>query len=390
MPFSISASHPTGSPAFAAGDWRWPAGHVLFWGFVLGFFVFFFGREAQSYGQSFLFVTLLLPVAMGTTYVLTHVLVPRYLLRGEYGRFALYGLYTLVVSVYLELLVLVGSFIFLAGYEMDAMNPATLDVFGLVVALYVVVFLAMAINLTARWHHLRGAHAEAERERLEAELELRKAELDRLETQMQPHFLFNTLNNLYGLTLEGSEDAPDVVLHLADLLDYVLDRSDRALVPVSEEVDHLETYLELERLRFGDRVDVEFAREEIPTEAYVAPMLFVPLVENAFKHGVRRSASGGWVRIGIRVRTDGLCFTVANSLPDDPSARPDDERSGIGLDNVRRRLELLYSEAAALHLDRTGESFTVRLEVPLRASEERPFDGTDASAVSPLGPSAPR
>ena len=363
-------------------DWRWPLGHVLFWAFVLGFFVFFFGREAQSYGQSLFFVALLLPVAMGTTYVLTHVLVPRYLLRGRYGRFALFGLYTIVVSVYLELLVLVGSFIFLAGYEMDAMNPATLDVFGLVVALYVVVFLAMAINLTTRWHRLRGAHAEAERERLEAELELRQAELARLETQMQPHFLFNTLNNLYGLTLEGSEDAPDVVLHLADLLEHVLDRSDRALVPLAEEVDHLETYLELERLRFGDRVEVEFERDEISHEDYVAPMLFVPLVENAFKHGVRRSASGGWVRIRVRVREDMLRFTVANSVPGDAPPKQEEERSGIGLENVRRRLELLYSESSPLSLEQTGNSFVARLELPLRASDDSPFESPESSFAS--------
>lgn len=350
-------------------DRRWPLIHALFWVLVCGFFVFFFGREAQSYGQSFLFVTLLLPVAMGTTYFLTHVLVPRYLLKGRYGRFALYAVYTLVVSVYLELLVLVASFVFLAGYETTAMNPATLDVFGLVVALYVVVFLAMAANLTVRWHRLRDAHARTEKERLEAELALREAELARLETQMQPHFLFNTLNNLYALTLEGSEDAPEVVLHLAEMLDYVLERSDRSYVPLRGELDHLETYLELERLRHGERVEIILDRGDISPEAHLAPLLLVPLVENAFKHGVRRSASGGWVRIRLRAEDGRLRFVVANSVP--AAGGSSSDSSGIGLANLRRRLELLYPGTHRLELDEEPRCFTARLEVPLRGAEEK-------------------
>jgi sensor histidine kinase YesM len=356
----------------SGAGWRPVAGHVLFWSAVLVFFVLYFGREAESYGQSLLFVALLLPVAMATTYFLTGVLVPRYLLPGRYARFALYAVYTLVASVYLELVVLVGSFVFFAGYEISAVNPATLDVFGLVVGLYLVVFLAMAANLTVRWNRLRAAHAAAEQARLEAQLKLREAELGRLKAQMHPHFLFNTLNNLYGLTLEGSEAAPDVVLRIADLLDYMLYRCDRPFVPLAGEVEHLRTYLELERLRYdAQRVQVTCDLGGALPEACVAPLLLVPLVENSFKHGVSRAAGTAWVRIRLRAADGQLRFTVENSKPAGEPVRSPGHAAGIGLANVRQRLSLLYPGTHTLDVCEEAAQFAVRLHLPLRKCDDK-------------------
>ena len=364
--------------------WHAPLGHLLFWGAVLGFFVLYFGREAESYTQSLLFVALLLPVAMATTYFLTGVLVPRYLLAGRYGHFALYAVYTLIVSVYLELVVLVVSFIFLADYQVSAMNPATLDIFGLVVGLYVVVFVAMAADLARRWHRLRAAHAETERARLEAELNLRDAELARLRMQMHPHFLFNTLNNLYGLTLERSDDAPDVVLRIADLLDYMLYRCDRPLVSLAGEIEHLKTYIELERLRYDERVDVTFDVDGGASDAHVAPLLLVPFVENGFKHSASRTADRAWIRIELRVVDGEMHFTVANSKPHDTAPEETGDGisrgapAGIGLANVRRRLDLLYPDAHDLTIRDTPAQFTVHLRLPLHDSDPLLHAPTDA------------
>lgn len=351
---------------------RSPAVHALFWCVVLVFFVLFFGREAASYKQSLLFVALLLPVAMATTYFLTHVLVPRYLLEGRYALFALYAVYTLVVSVCLELVVLVVSFIYLAGYRISEMNPATLDVFGLVVGLYVVVFLAMSADLAARWQRLRGAHVEAQQARLEAELRLREAELSRLKTQMHPHFLFNTLNNLYGLTLEGSRAAPDVVLHISDMLDYILYRCDRPFVPLPGEVEHLRTYLQLERLRYDDRVEITLNVEDPLSEACVAPLLLVPFVENSFKHGASRTAEASWVRVELSTADDYLRFTVENSKPSESRSPEYGGERGIGLDNVRRRLSLLYPREHDLEIRDEPDRYSICLRLPLRMCEDQP------------------
>lgn len=369
--------------------------HVLFWGATYVFFVLYFGREAGGYAGSLIFVALLMPVAMATTYFATGFLVPRYLLTGRYGLFTLYAVYALVGSVYLELVVLVGSFMLLAGYDLRDMNPAALDVFGMVVAFYVVVFLAVAANLAMRWHRLRSEHDDTERARLEAELALREAEMARLKAQMQPHFLFNTLNNLYGLTLERSDDAPEVVLRISEMLDYVLYRCDGPLVPLSAEVEHLRTYLDLERLRYGDRVDARMHVDGELPDGRIAPLLLTPFVENAFKHGAARTAGESWVDVRIRAAAGALHFEVENSRPasavdeasvvdeasgpaasrQSASANGDPSRGsepGIGLENVRRRLRLLYPDAHALEVEDLPERFVVRLRVPIHPIENAP------------------
>lgn len=404
--------------------------HVLFWSVAFGFFVVFFGREARSYSESTLFVALLLPVAMATTYFTAGLLVPRFLLTKRYALFVLYGVYALIASVYLELVVLIVSFMLLAGYEIEAMTPPTLDLMGLIVALYVVVFLAVAADLARRWQRLRVSHENTERARLEAELALREAELARLKSQMQPHFLFNTLNNLYGLTLERSDDAPDVVLRLSELLDYVLYRCNGKLVPLREEIEHLQTYLDLERLRYDQRVTIDMYVDGAVPEAYIAPLMLTPFVENGFKHGASSSVGRSWIVVRIGVEDGLLRFTVENAKPrartryrtagrnatpsgsqreapptdtqrdrmptgsardatpsasrrgEAPSADEapwaDEASSGIGLENVRRRLRLLYPEAHELIIEDLPDRYAVHLTVPIHPSPITQYCEVDA------------
>ena len=191
---------------------------------------------------------------------------PRYLMRRRYGLFVLYSGYTAVGSVYLELVVLVVFYIFVAEYRIEAIDPTVLDVFDLIVGLYLVVFLGLSIQFGRQWYLAQALQAKAQQARLEAELKLREAELALLKAQIQPHFLFNTLNNLYGLTLEKSEAAPEVVLQLSDLLDYVLYRSSAERVAIAEETAFLRNYVELEQLRYDDRLEVTFEADGIPEE----------------------------------------------------------------------------------------------------------------------------
>lgn len=356
--------------------------HVLYWGATYFFFVLYFGREANHYAESLLFVALLLPVAMATTYFATAFLLPRYLLQGRYALFALYGLYALIGSVYLELVVLMTTFILLAGYNVQRMSPPILDVFGLIVGLYAVVFLAVAADLATRWHRLRAEHdeterarLEAERARLEAELALREAELARLKGQMQPHFLFNTLNNLYGLTLERSDDAPEVVLRISEVLDYVLYRCDKALVPLSDELEHLKTHLELERLRYDERIDIRLDLDGKLPNGCIAPLLLTPFIENSFKHGVARTNKNSWVNIRVCTENGRLHFSVENGKPDPGGTAPGPkaaDAAGIGLENVKRRLCLLYPDAHELIIEDLPDRYAVRLRIPIHSCQDFP------------------
>lgn len=345
------------------------AGQVVFWTGVLAFFTFFFGRESGDFGHSLLFVGLLLPVAIGTVYMLSDVLVPRFLFKRLYGRFALYTAYTIIASIHLEAVVVILTFIFGAEYRIEEMDPAALDITGLIVGLYVVVFLGICIRLAQRSHRLQASHAAVQQARLETELKLREAELALLKAQIHPHFLFNTLNNLYGLTLERSDAAPDVVLGLSDLLDYVLHQAEVDRVPLQREIDFLETYLSLERIRYDGRLDVRLEAEDVDPGALIAPLLLVPLLENSFKHGARRDAGRPWIRIRLEMEGPVLCVTISNSKPP-VSGAADRKSHGLGLENVRRRLELLYPGTHDLKiLDEAGH-FEVDLSIHLEETHD--------------------
>jgi LytS/YehU family sensor histidine kinase len=249
------------------------------------------------------------------------------------------------------------------------MQQATRDSLNLIVGLYLVVFLAVAIHLLERWYTMQAAHAKAERARLETELQLKEAELKLLRDQIHPHFLFNTLNNLYSLTLTGSKHAPDVVLNISEMLDYMLYRCDAPRVPLAGEVDNLHHYLSLEKLRYGPRVDVTFQMPG-PTDGdlathTIAPLLLLPFVENSFKHGVSQERDMCRVEIRLALVGRDLTFSVTNTKP--PEATPVDDASGIGLANVRKRLDLLYPETNRLDIDDAPHRFTATLHLKLDA-----------------------
>jgi sensor histidine kinase YesM len=342
-----------------------PLAHVAFWLVALGFYTVYFARETGNYMQSLLFVCLLLPVAMGTTYFTIYVLIPRYLFERRYGRFLLYLTYTLIASIYLELVLVWVVFILIAGLDLSAVNAEMRDVVNLGVGLYLVVFLAAAINLFQRWYRMQAANAALTRAKLEAELKLKEAELQLLRAQIHPHFLFNTLNNLYGLTLERSDRAPEVVLSIADMLDYMLYRCNAPRVALDDELQYLRNYLALEGLRYDDRVTVSFDIEGETAGLEIAPMLLIPFVENAFKHGVSQDAGRAWVKIILEIEGQLLRFSVANSRPENASPG---FTEGLGLQNARRRLDLLYPDQYELNLAAQVEEFraalTLNLEKP--------------------------
>ena len=344
---------------------RWLA-HVFFWIGVLAFYTLYFSRVQNGYRQSFLFVCLLLPITIATTYFLLYFLIPRYLFTRRYGRFALYSLYTLVTSIHLELVVVIFSFVFIAEYQVGPMNTATRDVLNLVVGMYLVVFVAVAANLFKRWYAMQAAHAQLQSARIEAALKLREAELKLLRAQINPHFLFNTLNNLYGLTLERSEQAPDVVLRLSDLLDYVLYRCNTPRVPLNDEIQYVRNYLALETLRYNERVQITFDTTGLTEHACIAPMLLIPFVENSFKHGLSQVRHAGHVRIALSLDEGTMTFTVENSVPPKPHpGTPPPYTEGIGLQNVRKRLALLYPDAHTLTVEDHADAFRITLTLQL-------------------------
>ncbi len=208
-------------------------------------------------------------------------------------------------------------------------------------------------------------------ERIKRDLENRnlQSELSFLKSQINPHFLFNTLNSLYALTLKKSDKAPEIVLRLSDMMRYMLYESNEKKVSLDKEVESIRNYLELERIRYGDKAEIAFEYSGEAAEKYkIPPLLFIPFLENAFKHGLSNSLSEGYVHVNLMVAEGELQFDIVNSKSDDPK----DERyyrGGIGLSNVKRRLELIYGNHYYLKLKDSFDKYSVSLNIELNAIE---------------------
>lgn len=195
------------------------------------------------------------------------------------------------------------------------------------------------------------------------ELEKTTAELNFLKAQVNPHFLFNTLNNLYALILEKSDKSGEAVLKLADIMKYTLAEGKEDKVMLQKEIELLENYTELERLRKPD-AEIIFKSSGDTQNYFITPLLLLPLVENAFKYGLNSVSKNGFVRISIAAATKGLQVIVENNVP--PVKNEEALKSlGIGIENVKQRLAILYPGKYMIKIDSKTESFIVNLQLQL-------------------------
>lgn len=193
------------------------------------------------------------------------------------------------------------------------------------------------------------------------ELEKTTAELNFLKAQVNPHFLFNTLNNLYALILEKSDKSGEAVLKLADIMKYILAEGKEDKVGLQKEIELLYNYTELERLR-KPGAEIIFTASGNTQQHVITPLLLLPLVENAFKYGLNSVSKNGFVRITITALAGTVQVTVENNIP--PVTNNEAIRSlGMGIENVKQRLEILYPGKHLIHIDRKTESFLVNLQL---------------------------
>ncbi len=197
-------------------------------------------------------------------------------------------------------------------------------------------------------------------------------ELSFLKSQINPHFLFNTLNSIYNRTLDVDDQASDLVLKLSGLMRYSLYGVNEDRVPLIEEIEYIENYLDLEKYRHSsDLVKISIDTEGIEGRHKIAPLLLISLVENAFKHGVNLSIKSSYVHISAVVENDTLYFTVLNSLPENSKTpifiTPSKKSGGIGLSNTRKRLSMLYADVHDLSFQTTEKEYEVTLRIFLDA-----------------------
>ena len=211
------------------------------------------------------------------------------------------------------------------------------------------------VTVLANWREKEAV--ELQKEKLETEMKF-------LRSQINPHFLFNALNNIYSLSVLEPERTPDYLLKISGMLRYMLYECNADTVPLSKEVEYLRNYVDIGQLKDSRGLNIELQLPGEDSQLPVAPLLFVPFVENAFKHSRIEDVDKGWIRIQLEVGEDKqVHFRVENSLPDTAGAK--DPASGIGLRNVRRRLELLYPERHELRVEEKEDTFCVSLKLEL-------------------------
>jgi sensor histidine kinase YesM len=199
---------------------------------------------------------------------------------------------------------------------------------------------------------------------LKLEEEKKSMELKVLKNQLNPHFLFNTLNNLYALTLKKDDKAPEVIAKLSEILDFVLYRCNEDFVSIEKEITLIENYIALEKLRYSEnRLNISFTKD-IHESNKISPLIILTFIENAFKHGVINETEKAIVHMNLETKKEQIIFSIENTKPQNETARRSD-KSQIGLENVRKQLDLLYPKKHQLEIDETQTKFNVKLSLNL-------------------------
>lgn len=330
--------------------------HLLFW-FVVYIVYWLNGAEITGQYYKELEISLgTLPAKIVGTYTFIYLVLP---LATEKRKFVVFGFLTLIhffiygflihlsyylINPYPEFIDYTGQPVFNAGKALAK------GISG-----YVVPAMGAAIIIFKKWYRDQQKSKKLAEEKLAAELNFLKA-------QVHPHFLFNTLNNLYALTLIKSDKTPDIVLKLSDLLDYMIYKSNDAFVPLKKELEILEGYIELEKMRYNERLDFKYEVKGDADAHEIAPLILLPFIENSFKHGASKDRSKPSIHIKLDIESEFLELEVMNSVPVVKNL-DETEREGIGLKNVQRRLELIYPAKHELMIYQGDTLFKVECKI---------------------------
>lgn len=322
------------------------------------FFTFFFDYKGDDLWRSFSFSCTLIPATIATAYYVNAILIPRYYFTKRWGWFALYSAGALIFSSWLIIASYTVSFYLIADLRLINLTPMGRDLVFVIIAVYLVVISNAVVSLLRQTNQAVTRNQELTNQMLEADLKLKVQELEYLKNQIKPHFLFNSLNTLYGMALKQSESTPDAIVKLSSLLDYVLYQPADQLVSLERELEHINDYMALEKIRFGDQLRVDLITEGDLVEVMLPPMLLIPFVENSFKHGVKQDGKY-LVELRLSANETELLFELGNYGKPGPEVNG----KGIGMPNTQRRLALLYGDHQQLEISSEKEWFSVSLRL---------------------------
>ncbi|MFH0893541.1 MAG: sensor histidine kinase [Bacteroidota bacterium] len=333
--------------------------HILFWISQLTFFTLLIGNYKGEYFNMARGLLFTLPADMIVTYFYLYFIIPRFLLTRKWLKFFVAVILTTVGIALLERAI---NHYLMAPYlygDLYTSNPKAYffnlyEIFYMTFEIYTVVIFASAIKLLRHWYF-------TQKTKNQLEIQNKASEIALLRMQVNPHFLFNTINNIHALIGKDDDKAGDSLAKLSDIMRYMLYDTNTELVPLNNELDYLQSYIELQKLRMVSPEVIQFDVEGDPGGTLVAPMLFIPFIENAFKH-YDKSNPNAKIKIHLKILKDEIQFSVLNPYSQFNSQNRD-ATGGIGLVNVRRRLELIYPEKHFLSISKENEMFKIEMKI---------------------------
>ncbi len=337
--------------------------HFLFW---LGIYVYFVGTVNMTYYSGYKEViehfAIYIVCQVIVAYTCLYFLIPRFLIPKKNIRFAM--------SL---LLLLAGVFIIFVGFHeyyhipkyFKSGDNAIYDsntIFWEKLLNPRIFFGKSTIILTPTILLVVANFYKEKQDYLQLKEQKIATELSVLKHQLNPHFLFNTLNNLYALSIDKSDKAPEVIAKLSEILDYILYGCNDQYVSLKKEIELIENYLDLEKVRYDDRVDISF-NNNIETDVSIAPLILLTFIENTFKHGVSQELKKAYIRITISIEGKFIQFDITNSIAKNLVSA---NKETIGLTNVKKQLELLYFDDYSLDINKENNCFNVRLKLPVK------------------------
>lgn len=325
--------------------------HLLFWSFYVLFFGAIYGKYGNDFKMYFLESFCMLPFVMVATYATIYYILPNYLKNRNL-------FFSLLKVLFVLLITTLGERIFLRKlYSLDITLDSlfTLSYVYIVLESNFIVAMAVAIKIVKKWFEQQKEKHEMEKRNLKAELNLLKA-------QLHPHFLFNTMNNLYALSVEKSSKTSEGIAKISELLRSVLYECNESEITLEKEIILIENYIELERMRYGNRLKLDFETSGAIADVRIAPMLLFTFIENCFKHGSSNDPDQPFIKIKLEVTEDEIIFLAENSKPKNPKILSDN-KGGIGLENVKKRLEIIYHDDYVLKIKDLKNTFIVYLSI---------------------------
>ena len=331
--------------------------HIIFWFCYFIFDVVQWGSYYNDYWYSLRSNLVTFPMAMILVYVNIYYLIPKFIIKKNLKKYIFYFVLSLCIfyAVRTELIYYLVN----ENVWPESESPQKAYSFNHIIVVFLIGIYEVALVTTLKlmWDWI------AERKRTEHLQELQlKTELKFLKSQIQPHFFFNTLNNLYALTLEKSDAAPSIVLKLSDMMQYVIYDVKNKSVRLFDEIKHIQNYIDLERLRYDDSLNVDMEIIGNINDVKVPPLLFLTFIENCFKHG---SKIDNVLKVSIKFEKtkDGfLKFNLENSFEKNSYSNP---KTGIGIENAKRRLELLFKRNYELKNMILEQKYIVQLKIPV-------------------------